>query len=99
MFYGCSKLNDIKVAFTDWSEDIEATVDWVAGVGAEGSFECPEGLEVKYGPHYIPTGWSVNGTAPVATKSFAAPAASKSISGSQRKPLAPKKRLIFSDPR
>ncbi|MCQ2176760.1 MAG: hypothetical protein MJY41_02335, partial [Bacteroidales bacterium] len=90
MFYGCSKLNDIKVAFTDWSEDIEATVDWVAGVGTEGTFECPENLAVQYGNSFIPAGWSVNSASPVGTKSFAATAASKSISASQRKPLAPK---------
>ena len=89
MFYGCSSLTDIKVAFTDWREDIDATTGWVEGVGAEGTFECPEGLAIQYGDSYIPNGWSVNGVAPAAVKSYAAPA-TKSISHSIRKTLAPK---------
>ena len=81
MFRDCPNLKNIKVAFTDWA-DGTATPDWVSGVAAEGNFECPESLEVKYGKDYIPTGWSVNGAVPVsATKSVAEPAA-KSISGS-----------------
>ena len=89
MFDDCPKLNYIKVGFEDWHEDIGATAGWVVGVGAEGTFECPEGLEVKYDDSFIPSGWSVNGDSPVATKSFAATAA-KSTSGSHRKPLASK---------
>ena len=89
MFYGCSSLTDIKVAFTDWREDIDATTGWVEGVGAEGTFECPEGLEVKYGDDFIPTGWSVNGVAPATTRSFAAPT-TKSVSRGLRKAFAPK---------
>ena len=89
MFNECSNLNGIKVAFTDWGEDFSATAGWVAGVGAEGTFECPEGLAIQYGDSYIPNGWSVNGVAPAAVKSYAAPA-TKSISHSLRKTLAPK---------
>ena len=68
MFAFCGNLKYIKVAFDDWG-DGTYTPDWVAGVGAEGNFECPEGLEIKYGDNNIPAGWSVNGAVPVATKS------------------------------
>ena len=84
------------VGFEDWGNG-SATAGWVAGVGTEGAFECPESLAVKYGEGCIPTGWSVNGAAPVATKSFAAPA-TKSISGSLRKSLAPKTLKIQDSP-
>ena len=79
MFYGCSSLNEIKVAFTDWHKDIDATAGWVAGVGSIGTFECPESLEVKYGEGCIPTGWSVNGAVPAAAKSLAVPASCSSV--------------------
>lgn len=89
MFDDCPKLNYIKVGFEDWHKNIGATAGWVVGVASDGTFECPDGLEVKYGDSFIPSGWSVNDASPVATKSFAAPAA-KFTSGSHRKPLASK---------
>ena len=46
MFYGCSSLKNISVAFTDW-KDGSATPFWVIGVPAEGTFECPENPEVN----------------------------------------------------
>ena len=58
MFYGCSSLKSIKVAFTDWGNGTPTDV-WTEGVSSAGTFECPEGLEVKYGDSYIPAGWSV----------------------------------------
>ena len=58
MFANCINVNHIKVGFTDWG-DGSATANWVANVAAEGTFECPEGLKVKYGNNYIPKGWSV----------------------------------------
>ena len=87
IFDCCSNLNHIKVAFDDWNDSI-ATAGWVAGVGTEGTFECPEGLAVQYGDSFIPNGWSVNGAAPTATKSYAA-SSIKSISN-YSKLLAPK---------
>ena len=71
MFYGCSSLKHIKVGFKDWTGGMDATYAWVYKVPETGNFECPEGLEIKYGHTYIPTGWSVNGAAPAATKSLA----------------------------
>ena len=73
MFFGCPKLNYIKVGFEDWREDIGATAGWLIGVGSEGLFECPEGLEVKYTDSCIPTGWSVNGAAPGSCQEFSYP--------------------------
>ena len=89
MFYCCSSLNHIKVAFKDWEGGEDATYAWIYGVAETGNFECPEGLAVQYGDSYIPNGWSVNGAAPVATESFAAPA-TKSAGDIHLKPLAPK---------
>ena len=88
MFYDCSNLKSINVAFTDWN-DGNATPDWVYGVGSEGNFECPEGLAVQYGDSFIPNGWSVNGAAPVATKSCAT-STIKSIGESHCKLFSPK---------
>ena len=96
LFENCINLKHIMVGFEDWGNG-SATADWVAGVGTEGAFECPDGLEVKYGVGYIPTGWSVNGAAPVATKSFAAPA-TKSVSRGLRKAFAPKTLEIQDSP-
>lgn len=88
MFEKCTNLRHIKVGFEDWG-DGSATDGWVAGVPSGGLFECPDGLELKYGEGFVPAGWSVNGAAPVASGSFAAPA-SKSIRDNHRKLLAPK---------
>ena len=63
MFEGCANLKRIKVAFTKWPNRIpetkKSTNGWVIGVNPGGTFECPEGLEKKYGSSSIPTGWSV----------------------------------------
>ena len=40
--------------------ELPATAGWAAGVPSEGLFECPEGLELKYGAGYIPSGWSTS---------------------------------------
>lgn len=83
LFDNCINLKHIKVGFEDWG-DGSATAGWTAGVHSEGLFECPDGLEVRYGDDYIPAGWSVNGAAQAAT-----------ISDSLRKPLAPKTQGIY----
>ena len=58
LFDGCSSLKHIKVGFTGWS-DGTATAGWVGRVGSEGTFECPEELEIRFGDSFIPAGWSV----------------------------------------
>lgn len=62
MFYGCKNLNRIKVCFDDWNIDgwgihSGSCRNWVAEVSPNGYFECPEGLEEKYGLDFIPQGW------------------------------------------
>lgn len=61
LFDGCTNLKHIKVGFTDWSDGI-STAGWVGRVGSEGTFECPEGLEMIFGESYIPEGWIVEST-------------------------------------
>ncbi len=37
-----------------------STSGWLSRVFPEGTFECPEGLEIKYGEEdFIPEGWTV----------------------------------------
>lgn len=86
LFAYSSGVNHIVVGFDDWNGG-SSTEGWVTGVSAEGTFECPESLEIKYGDSNIPIGWSVNGVASAATKYYAAPA-TKSIS-CLRTPLDP----------
>ena len=66
MFSGCSSLNHIKVAFTDWDSDAASNnlycYSWVNGVAASGTFECPSALPTTTGSSYIPTGWTVVNT-------------------------------------
>lgn len=85
LFYGCTSLNHIKVHFTDW-ENSAGTDSWVSGVPSVGSFECPADLEIKYGDSNIPTGWSVNGTTPANTNSFAT-SATKLTNGTHLMPI------------
>ena len=60
MFYGCSNLKHISVGFEKWgAEESMATYGWLLGVSPEGTFECPEGLEINYGANSIPEGWTV----------------------------------------
>ena len=59
MFYGCTNLRHINVGFMGWGDELGATIGWVAGVSPEGTFECPEGLEINYGANCIPEGWTV----------------------------------------
>lgn len=55
MFKGCSKLNEIHVKFTTWSN----SGGWVNGVSSSGTFYKPSALPETYGTNYIPTGWTV----------------------------------------
>ena len=60
MFYGCTNLRHINVGFEKWgAEESMATYGWLLGVSPEGTFECPEGLEINYGVNSIPEGWTV----------------------------------------
>lgn len=61
MFYGCENLKHVKVGFENWgTEKLSATKGWLSRVSPEGTFECPAGLEIKYGEEdFIPEGWTV----------------------------------------
>lgn len=59
MFFNCWKISYLKVGFEDWCSGA-CTRAWVGGVSAQGVFECPENLEVKYSSDYVPNGWSVS---------------------------------------
>lgn len=58
MFYNCSKLNMIKVKFTNWYSG-KATANWVYGVSGSGTFYKPSGLGTNRGVNYIPNNWTV----------------------------------------
>ena len=61
MFYGCSKLKNITVHFTDWDGATDATLYWVNGVSATGTFTCPSILPDEVDDAYKskkPLGWT-----------------------------------------
>jgi hypothetical protein len=56
MFYGCTSLTSITVAFTTWGK----TNSWVEEVNtSNGVFIKPSALSAEYGGSRIPTGWNV----------------------------------------
>ncbi|MCR5394058.1 MAG: leucine-rich repeat protein [Bacteroidales bacterium] len=57
MFTGCTSLNEVSVAFTEWTEN--ATEGWLTDVAEEGIFVCPTALPRTRGNDYIPTDWNV----------------------------------------
>ena len=57
MFYGCSALNSVEVAFTEWLSG--ATTSWMAAVSGSGAFTKPTALADTRGTSNIPTGWTV----------------------------------------
>ena len=58
MFNGCEKLSSVTVGFTSWLDG--ATLNWLQGVAAKGTFLCPPELAVERGESNIPNGWLVN---------------------------------------
>jgi hypothetical protein len=59
MFYGCSKLNYIKMLATDIS-DTTCLFNWVSGVASTGTFvKHPNMTSLTTGPYGIPSGWTV----------------------------------------
>ena len=59
MFNGCSNLAYIKVALTNWGNEL-TTFFWVENVAKNGTFICPEELRLIYDDNFIPGGWDVN---------------------------------------
>ena len=58
MFYGCSSLNRVEVAFNQWVDG--CTTSWLYKVAPQGKFICPENLVDNRGQDYIPEGWVVS---------------------------------------
>ena len=60
MFYKCSNLAYIKVAFTDW-KGVTSTINWATDVAKNGTFICPKELIIEYDNFSkIPVTWTVN---------------------------------------
>ena len=63
MFNGCEKLNYIKVGFSAWNDENDATYYWVNDVAPSGNFVCPETLDNSGhidSIHGVPIGWTTN---------------------------------------
>jgi hypothetical protein len=75
MFCGCSKLNTIEVNFTSWTDADNPTLDWLKDVSADGTFVCPEGLDISTrDASHVPAGWTVNsstGISPIMDSRYA----------------------------
>ena len=65
MFSGCSKLAEIKVGFTQWTEydwygeKRSNNYNWLSGVAPNGKFICPKELPKEFGEERIPEEWKV----------------------------------------
>jgi hypothetical protein len=57
MFQGCTSLKYVRVNFAAWDDADYATVGWMDGVAASGTFRCPDSLTRIYDIDHIPTGW------------------------------------------
>jgi hypothetical protein len=62
MFYGCTSLSEIKVLFTDWTDDNGPTYYWLSNVSSTGTFYKPSALSNEYGQNKIPFGWTIENT-------------------------------------
>lgn len=60
MFSECRSLSSIDVDFTVWPAASNATIGWVYGVAATGTFTCPDVLPETFDTSHIPSGWTVN---------------------------------------
>lgn len=58
--WGCSNLSRIKVHFHTWATGTNALKNWVNGIAATGTFECPADLDCSTtGTNRVPSGWTV----------------------------------------
>ena len=57
MFCNCTRLNNIKVHFTEWRGD--CTYSWLENVAQNGTFYCPNSLLQIFDKDHIPEGWTV----------------------------------------
>ena len=59
MFNNYENLKELKVHFTEWSDDNHATENWVSGVKSSGTFYKPKALPEIFDESHIPVGWTV----------------------------------------
>lgn len=57
LFDGCSRLAELRVHFTAWTE--KGMYYWLQDTAANGTLYCPASLPQEFGRDRIPTGWSV----------------------------------------
>ena len=57
MFNGCTSLHYVRVKFSAWDDADYATLDWMDGVAAKGTFRAPSALPWVNDASHIPTGW------------------------------------------
>ena len=88
MFYGCKALKKVKVGFSDWKSDINATTSWLTNVSSVGVFECPSALDcsVRDASH-APAGWTIVRTD--SPKSITSPTTASSEATYQVSPNTP----------
>ena len=60
MFYNCQSLKKVKVGFSDWKSDIDATTQWLTNISSVGVFECPSALDCSTRDvSHVPAGWTL----------------------------------------
>ena len=60
MFNNCITLKKVKVGFTSWRDDVNATTYWLKGVPSLGVFECPSALDCStIGESRVPSKWTI----------------------------------------
>ena len=93
MFYNCIVLKKVKVGFTDWKDDVNATSSWLAGVPSSGVFECPSILYFsKIDESHIPSKWTIIRTE--SPKSITSPTKASSEATYQVSPYAPEVSVV-----
>jgi len=63
MFNQCNSLNEVTVHFQAWQTYHTPTNNWLGGVSASGTFNCPTALgtdaTIQRDSDHCPTGWTV----------------------------------------
>ena len=59
MFEGCYNIENVRVGFTNWNDNLSATTDWLKGVAFNGTFISDESLAEIHDDSHIPVNWEV----------------------------------------
>ena len=88
MFYGCNALKKVKVGFSDWKSNLNATTQWLTNASSTCVFECPSALDcsVRDASH-VPAGWTIVRTD--APKSITSPTTASSEATYEASPSTP----------